>query len=114
LTPHPPPLLLATLWAGRSIGRRFSPIPVSYTDHRRHRYCLDYICGHYAWGGLLQDRPTTAYLDIVEVIVDDIYEVIQRRDEYIGNAQSRKARGWNDVKNHRQLIRELEAANPDL
>jgi len=85
-----------------------------YTDHRRHRYCLDWRCGHYAWGGVLQDRPTTEYLRVVEITLDDIYGVVPKRDEYYRNAQSRKARGWNDVKNHRRLIRELEAGDPDL
>lgn len=89
-----------------------APVTITrYGDHRKHRRCTH--CGHVAWGGILQDRPMEAFLEIVAVVLDCVDTPTARREGLLERAKRRKQRDVDDESNMSEVIRELRHGTDD-
>lgn len=76
-------------------------------DHRRHRHCPD--CGTVSFGGVLGDRETEAFLEVVDAVLDASDVVGENtRGRIREKARSRKENeGMSDESNMEELVRGL-------
>jgi len=81
-------------------------LEISKNDHRKHRHCPD--CGAVSFGGVLGDRDTETFREILDYVFDAVDElVMSRRDRLASSALARKSEGMSDESNMEQLVRDL-------
>jgi hypothetical protein len=76
-------------------------------DHRRHRHCPE--CGVLSFGGVLGDRETETFMEIVRWFLGET-DVIRdsRREDILAAARQRKQqRGQSDDANMERVVREV-------
>lgn len=82
-------------------------VEVSKHDHRKHRHCPE--CGCISFGGVLGDRDTETYLDIVRWFLDEADVIRESRREEILEATRRRKSIWgqSDDANMERIVREI-------
>ncbi|QCW05225.1 hypothetical protein [Natrinema pallidum] len=85
-------------------------LEISKNDHRRHRHCPE--CGAVSFGGVLGDRDTETFEEILEYVFDAVDElVLSRRRQLTAHALERKADGMSDESNMEHVVRDLRTAD---
>ncbi|NUC74956.1 hypothetical protein HTZ84_22080 [Haloterrigena sp. SYSU A558-1] len=85
-------------------------LEISKNDHRRHRHCPE--CDAVSFGGVLGDRDTEAFEEVVDIVLDAVDEmVLSRRRMLIERALERKAEGMSDESNMEHVVRELRTSD---
>lgn len=76
-----------------------------YGDHRQHRVCPS--CGTVSWGGILADRETGVFLEIVQWFLSVCDTPESRAEALVAEAHSRKSNGWGDQSNLERVVSDL-------
>jgi len=92
----------------KEVETSWGSVELHVLRHRR-RVCTHEDCGYMSFGGVLADRDTDAFLDLVKEVLSLVDLPPSREEKLLNDARSRKLDGrFHDSDNMRRLVQDIQ------